>query len=402
MANLLQDKLRPASFRGIPFQVENTDMDGGRRTQTHEYPQRDKPFSQDMGRATRNINFDAYVVGFDYVEQANALLGAMEAYGPGALIHPWFGTLKVNVTGFKVAFDRGLGQARFSLQFVEAGLLEFPSGGISSASLSRTAAAGLQSASNNNFAKAFAVLGFVNNVTEQALSTYGKVLTFLGNPAFALASLTGYSTLPGNLSSLAALFNQPFDLVQSFSSLLNLSSKARNSGVTGGDATALPVVRGLIRMAVDPTLAQPAKPDYTTKTTEQIWQNNAAILANTRQLLLVQAVGLSSFVDCKVYDDTLALKNELAAALDDETLLATDDNLYQTLMTARAAMWQDLTERSRNSARLTTLTPTDIMPMLAIAYDYYGDASRDSEMIARNKIRHPGFVQVDPLLVLSA
>lgn len=402
MAELLKDKLRPASFRGVPFQVESTDLETGRRVQVHEYPQRDKPYAQDMGRSTRNIRFDAYVVGLDYVEKANALLGALEEFGSGQLVHPWLGTLRVNVTGCSVAFDRGLGLAKFNLQFVEAGELEFPSSADSTAALSRTAAQGLETTGTDFFTELFVVAGFVSDVADQASIIYGSALSFLANPAFALASLTGYSSLPGNLSSLKALFGNPAGLGSSYAGMLDLSGKARSGTITGRDATALPIVRGLTRMAVDPALDNPAKQVYSTKTTAQVAANHAAILSHTRQLLLVQAVGLSSYLACSIYDDTLALKNELAAALDAETLTATDDNLYQALMAARAAMWNDLTVRSRNSARLTTITPPDVLPALVISYDWHEDAGRDAEIIARNRIRNPGFVPVNPLLVLSA
>jgi len=70
-------------------------------------------------------------------------------------------------------------------------------------------------------------------------------------------------------------------------------------------------------------------------------------------------------------------------------------------MEARAAICRDLTERSRNSARLNTVTPSDVLPMLVTAYDYYENAGRDAEITQRNKIRHPGFVPVAPLRVLS-
>ena len=35
--------LYEASFRGVPFHVTKVDLKVGRRTVTHEYPQRDKP-----------------------------------------------------------------------------------------------------------------------------------------------------------------------------------------------------------------------------------------------------------------------------------------------------------------------------------------------------------------------
>jgi prophage DNA circulation protein len=155
----LYEKLRPASFRKIPFLVNGTEFETGRRNQIHEYPQRDKPYAQDMGRATRHIEFDAFVIGVDYVEKANMLLGALEEYGPGALIHPWFGALKVNVLTCRVVFDKNLGHAIFSLSFVESGELAFPSSAASTAALSRKAAAKLEKVSVSRFAKVFAVLG---------------------------------------------------------------------------------------------------------------------------------------------------------------------------------------------------------------------------------------------------
>lgn len=66
MAEKLSKNLRPASWRGVPFQVDSTDMGAGRRTQLHEYPQRDKPWVEDLGRAAREVAFDGFVTGADY------------------------------------------------------------------------------------------------------------------------------------------------------------------------------------------------------------------------------------------------------------------------------------------------------------------------------------------------
>lgn len=398
----LQDQLRPASFRGVPFQVDGSDMETGRRVQVNEYPQKDKPYVQDLGRSTRNLKFDAFVIGADYVAKANALLGALEEFGSGQLIHPWFGTLKVNVTSCSVAFDRGLGHARFSLSFVESGDLEFPTAADSTAELSRTAAQGLEDSSTGWFGGVFKVAGFVQDVSDKALGVYTNVMSALGNPAFALASLTGYGSLLGNLTALQSVFNNPPGLGLAWASLLNLSSMVSDGKIVNSGAVDLPIVRGLIRMVSNPALVQPTIATPATATAAQILTNQKAILANTRHLLLVQAVMLSSYLRADIYDDTLQAKNELAAALDAETLLATNDDVYQALMAARKAMWNDLTVRSRNSARLLTITPPDVLPAVVIAYDQHEDAGRDLEIVARNKLRHPGFVPVMPIRVLSA
>ena len=49
----LYEDLRPASFRGVSFQVDVASLSAGRRVQVHEYPQRDQPWVEDLGRATR-------------------------------------------------------------------------------------------------------------------------------------------------------------------------------------------------------------------------------------------------------------------------------------------------------------------------------------------------------------
>ncbi len=400
MPNPRIDQLRPATFRGVPFQVDGSSFETGRRTQVHEYPQRDKPYAQDLGRSTRQLRFDAFVVGDDYVQQSDAVLGAIEEGGPGTLVHPWFGSLNVNVISCRLSFDRGLGVGRFELSFVESGELAFPSSAQSTAILSRQAASGLESLSVDYFSEAFKVLKQISAVADDALTTYGKVLGFLSNPVFALSNALGFGALPGNISSLAALFGTPIDLGWNFASLLNLSGKVKNGDIAKNDSTLVPTVRGLTRMATDPVLAH-NNAVATTASRERMLINQNAINAHTRQLLLVQAVGLSSYLQCAVYDDINAVKNELASALDAEALLTNSDDLYQSLAAARSALWRDLTDRSRDSARLVSITPPDVLPMLVTAYDYYEDAGRDLEMVARNRVRHPGFVGVDALLVLS-
>ncbi|MCP9676648.1 tail fiber protein [Escherichia fergusonii] len=41
-----KDRLQDASFRGVPFKVEEESAGTGRRVETHEYPNRDKPYTR--------------------------------------------------------------------------------------------------------------------------------------------------------------------------------------------------------------------------------------------------------------------------------------------------------------------------------------------------------------------
>lgn len=399
----LSDNLRPASFRGVPFQVESTELGAGRRTQLHEYPQRDKPYVEDLGRAARDLAFSGFVVGEDYVDQANALLGALEEPGPGTLIHPWFGTLTVSLKdSARVSFDAALGQARFSMSFVEAGELEFPSSETSTQAASRIAASDLEKASVESFADRFSIKGFQDFVAAAANGNLGDMLGIVSSSE--IGKVLGYAnSLASTVSTAIALISNPSTLGWKIMGAFGLSGLATTVAAWSN------IVRSLSRVGSSGKMDAPGVPVVYTPSRQQAYVNACAVNALGRQALIAQAVGASSLVGTTVdssarpvisHADMVAVRNELIAVIDRESLTASDQ-VYAALMKARAAVWKDLTTRARESARLTTLTPNEVTPALVLAYDYYEDASRDTDIVARNGIRHPGFVPVLPMKVLT-
>lgn len=126
MANW-RDNLRPASFKGVSFEVASHADEGGRRAQIHEYPNRDEPFAEDLGKMAETLSFEAFVIGDDYMDKRDALREALNSVGPGTLTHPTLGDLYVICTGFRIAENTGEGRlARFSLTFMEAGEQSLP------------------------------------------------------------------------------------------------------------------------------------------------------------------------------------------------------------------------------------------------------------------------------------
>ncbi|MBA1998636.1 DNA circularization protein, partial [Escherichia coli] len=123
-----KDRLQDASFRGVPFKVEEESAGTGRRVETHEYPNRDKPYTEDLGKITFRPSITAYVVGDDCFDQRDRLIDALNKPGPGTLVHPTYGELKVCVDGeVRVSTSKSEGRiVRFDLKFVEAGELSYP------------------------------------------------------------------------------------------------------------------------------------------------------------------------------------------------------------------------------------------------------------------------------------
>lgn len=415
MAKKLSDSLRPASFRGVPFFVKDTGFGAGRRTQVHEYPQRDKPYVEDLGRATRELDFTGFLVGEDYVDQANRLIAALEKEGAGTLVHPWLGSLNVTLNALgRVGFNQSLGEASISLSFVEAGELEYPAAGTSTQAASRIAATNLQAASVGSFAEKFSVKGFQDFVTSAATGQLGNV--------FGVVSSSEVGKVLGSANDLGRAASTVAGFVSTPNALgTKLMGAFGLSGVASTTASWSSVVRSLSRVSGDSRLKKPAA-SAGTPSRKQSTANTTAINATTRQALLVQAIGASSLVGTasdvpaagmvpgavaveaaavKVsYQDMIGVRDELLAAIDAESLEA-DDAVYLALQAARNAVWADLTARARDNARLTTITPPEVLPALVVAYDYYEDAARDGELVSRNKIRHPGFLPVEPLKVMT-
>jgi hypothetical protein len=56
--------LRPAKFRDAPFFVESSAKSSGRRIVEHEFPKKNTPYAEDMGRHAFKVSVRAYVIQY--------------------------------------------------------------------------------------------------------------------------------------------------------------------------------------------------------------------------------------------------------------------------------------------------------------------------------------------------
>lgn len=135
-----RDNLLTASFRGAKFRVSSHTGSIGRRNVISQFPYRDSTRVEDLGLDADEYSIEAYVIsnsnnadkdfynGGDYFGQRNALINALKKKGPGTLIHPYLGTIRVVVSG-KVSFSENIGEGgicKFSIKFVVAGKEDYP------------------------------------------------------------------------------------------------------------------------------------------------------------------------------------------------------------------------------------------------------------------------------------
>lgn len=422
-----EKKLYEASFRGVPFHVTKVDLKVGRRTVVHEYPQRDKPYVEDIGRATRRLSFTAFVVGDDYIQQAEKLIGAIETEGPGTLIHPHLGEMKCCLEqASTITFTDSSRTASVVLTAVESGELEFPKSGTDAVSKVLESADALEKSAIQQFCDSLD-LSLVGEWVDAALS--GDLLDKLG-----IISNADIATIFDKVDEISTLASKGLSLISGGPKVfatrlvgaLGLSRFASSARAWSRVAKQLKNLTKHDKLREGTKALARAKAGSTvlSGTQRAVLQNRAAVETLIRQTLIAQMVGVSAVVGTKTdqamaveddvqtseslkatvsksYDDIVQLRQDLLETLDEELLMTTSDDSYLELEKARVAVFEALTDRADDSSRLAVVVPGDVLPALVHAYDYHDDASRDQEIAIRNGVEHEGFCPADALRVME-
>lgn len=393
------DNLRAASFRGAPFKVEAHDAQGGRRTVKHEFPMRDKPFIEDMGRRAKEFTIDAYVVGDDYMAARDRLMRACDEAGPGELVHPYLGTLRVVCTGWSLRESKSEGRmARFALSFVESGEAEYPSDTFDPLAASSAAADAAKTAAVDDFASTFSVEGLPDFAVEDAkalLAEAGSAINYVARAGNSLASgQVGFgATVGAFLNSLDSLVRSPRSLAGQFFGLIESA------------AALFDVPRDSVRMLTKMFNfgAAVRNVPLTTGTRRTQATNRTAVVQLVRRAAIIEAARQAPAAEYETVEDAQGVRDSIADQLDAqiEDPSASDD-VFTSLQGLRTAVVRAVPPENIALPRLVSVTPTTTTPALVLAYDLYEDATREAEIVTRNRVKHPGFVPgSQPLKVLS-
>lgn len=415
----------PASFRGVPFKTTDTDGRFGRRKVVHEYPQRDLPYVEDLGMATKELVINGYVLGDDYLQQREALIKALSEEGPGQLVHPRWGRRLVDVVGF-VTVKEGPGEggkSYFSFTVVDAGAGNpFPLATQDTAAAVDTAAERCDAAAETRFIGAFKPTGAAP-IELDAINQAKATLDGMLDTVRQVTSLGGLSALVGTVKGLtgnvATLIRTPLDFSQGVRGMFSelVATVRRPIGAIGE-------LQALFKGRSRPTSTAMAG-----STLDRIQRNQVAYgdfvrtLALTNQARLVVAAvsngieprtlnagGVATAGAAALPDETpvatanqvLALRDQVLAQIDDELEInEPDPQTAAALEQLRAAVAGDVAKRGQLLRERSTFTPVAVLPALALAHRIYQDANRADELVTRNAIRHPGFVPAQALEVLK-
>lgn len=401
-----RDQLLPASLDGVSFFVDSHEHGFGRRRALHEYPDRDRPYPEDLGRRTREYTIEAYVLasaivggarGDDYFSARDALLRTCENPGSKSLVHPYLGALDVAITDCRLRESSAEGGlARFTITCVESGDNLFPSATSDTTGAVGSACDVATALVKDDFAKSFDVDDTFAYLADSATSTLNGLSESLRKESARIAKIGS------KLTAISASIDRFGDAIGSLiRAPVNLANDAVGvivavAGVTSDVRAGLGVYERLFDFGSD----EAAIP-LTTTTRQQQVNNQAALHALVQRTAAIEAARAAAAIEYDSNDDALSVRDSIADQLD-ALMEGAPDDVFAALSDVRAAMVRDITTRGADLARIVSFTPTTTLPALVVAHALYGDAARDGEVITRNRLRHPGFVRGgQPLEVLA-
>ncbi|WP_434663455.1 DNA circularization N-terminal domain-containing protein [Paraburkholderia sp. A3BS-1L] len=429
------DQLRPASYRGVPFVSLGSESAFGRRNQVHQYPQRDTPWIEDLGRGARRIRMYGFVIGDDVIMQRDIMIAAVETAGDGELIHPTLGRLNVNLDGFRSIehWERGR-YFEFQFEFIEAGQRTYPTAETATLQSVLNAVAGLNASAALNFAKTAlnaiaygaAVLGTVVNT---ALGWYTFATNIVGDARNLFQLLFN---LPGDFGRFAGsatvptFSKYPSSSVQSnqtTQSMIEAATTARAAvskaadtmaaAAAGFDATTVDTFTASVQGVTSAVLAATNDPNDSIRLLSSL--ATFAPDAGTTSSVIGTAMGdmqsacgdlfrrtsigavaqASSTYQPTSSDDAARVRDLVTDLIDAEMSVAGDqgeDETYEALSTLRAAVVADLNKRGAGLSSIKVFELPAPMPSLAIATRLYRDPTRADELVAQANPAHPAFM----------
>ncbi len=368
-----RDTLVPASFRGVRFEAPAASEKLGRAVALHDYPQGDW-FPEDTGAIPHTHRFTGFLIGDDYLEQRKELVKAFGVKGPGILVHPWLGTLTVQIGNVDGNFSADQGNTwGFSAEYTEFIEERGPTLSVDTSAAIGEAVAALEEAA-------------LADVVES--TAFDDFLAFLGDAylgqAFAFLAEFGDS-----------LSRHRETVIDDLAELL--------SGEIGGESVeelsqSFITVFGafeVLEIWLDLTLGVFADRPPVTGTTANERQNAANLEAGRAFELrislayLVRSIGDTEF---EALDDAIALRDLAVDRLNAEIEHATSTDVFNALADLRTLVVRDVDARASDLAELRIQDVTVPRSSLELAWSRYGDPFREAEIVERNAIQHPAFI----------
>lgn len=403
---------KSASFRGVPFWVQDYQKEFGRRQSIQKFPGDKYTAVQDLGEDSPNFTVNAFVVGTFYDDQRNDLEAALNKGGEGDLYLPWRGTLKVTVVGrprtSENKDERGYCVISFDCVVTAPPPKLFSP---DNAQTVRNMAGQARNETQSKFQQGYSIIHQPQANKLKIRDGIDLVSGAMVGIQSAVSSQMNVITSGANqvsrlVNRMNTVINLPFDfsevvidaVVTTYSSLRSTSDLLENVVTTWGRG-------GPLRILADQTFPfllgfnTPTVPTQTAAGAQE-QRNIDQFYRHFRLQLFYEAASVMTELPFQSYQQAARFRTEYIEVAD-QLMLDVDGDEFEAFAALNAAVVNHVSEVANELPQLGTFTPADTLPALVVAHLMYGDASLESEIVQRNDIPDPNFVpQGEPLEVV--
>jgi prophage DNA circulation protein len=392
-------KLRPGSFRGVRFGLSSYSLESGRRTVTHEFPEHDNPYTEDLGLKARTFQLDLFVLGSDVQAQRNALRAALEQKGPGTLVLPHLGALTVQVSTFTLSESYDSQRlASFSVSFIQPGKLEFPTaatnagGAVSAGSTNASLRAGTN-ALNIDVLSAPASAAMVSLVQSSVSLVQTSAKRAALPNSFGLASDTvdaiqAMSLYINDSNALPGLVSTPDVMSYGFADIV--------FRLGGLGMTPLQAFTAYQRLLGDSANLF-AGLNFPATVIGAVMAANASLFQDVVYAAIMgSAASAAVDADYQTFDQAVQTRQLLAAMFDVAFGKVLDETLFGYLQDLRAQSLPQIPDPTLSLPNVVSVRVPAQLPSLVLAHDLMNGSKDEQTIIDLNGGRNPWFIPNAP------
>ncbi|MDX2265449.1 MAG: DNA circularization N-terminal domain-containing protein [Hyphomicrobiales bacterium] len=405
-------RLKKASFRGARFFVESDEIAGGRRNVVHEFPHRDTPYVEDLGRKAVKVQITGYLASAVADTEARRLKAACESAGAATLILPTDGGRRAHCESFSRSFDKDKhGYIAFQMEFVEAGAGGGPYPSQLLGRLAEATAVAMAGSVEQMFARRFNALGVAAFVVDAAARDIRNAAATLDDlrarTRLDSGKSAGLAVAAADMHRDAAVLAAAGDSGDRYAGLSFMAAgESAKPALPERVAQFFETFRGAGDVeATAQAFAQVlnygddfARIARITASRAREDDNRGAISALVRQSAFAAwcaATVNRTFADRREAIQARADAAEFADA-EMERLRGWEAHaVWRDVWTLQGQMAEYLSRLIADLAPVVFIGAPKSMPSLYWAGRLYDDAARAAEVAARNRVKHPSFMPAE-------
>lgn len=368
-----------ASFRGVPFFVDDYEQGGGGRTiSTKKIPFSNEFVNEDVGGNVPTHSMTIYLVGDDCDIQKKRLLDACAKEGAAELVHPWIGRFSARCSSLSFSSSReNLGYVKGKISFVQESTLPEKSVEASLAGATKNKSKSFMEKAKESFASVISGAKKAKSFVDMVAKSTDDALDIVDNARKGLREVNAFVNEIGKIkANVEVLIMTPGDFAARIGNIV--ASTAEIFGLESDKKDDLDQFYNIAKNSDD------------------------SIVGRYVQGLAVGMIA-ASLVDAEFVsvEDAAGYQDRISSLIDSMLEKTDDIEEYMRLNDLRASALSYLRDIMQSMSVVLEKDNPGSTNILSFAFDTYGNLDKVSDIMSRNSFSQGLFILPGKVRVLS-